>query len=190
MLAALALLCGRVAWLAWRRPPPRAPVAFAWYVLGVGMTVLVAFSLVRTPTEGTLRYVLLLLLIPVGLLATWLALEPRRTARAAGIAVVAAWAAGSAVDHARLARRYLAGAPNNPRVLVDTLEARGVTVARAPYWTAYKISFLSGERIRIASLDVARIDEYQSLPGVDDAPIIRLRACEGGEPIGVYYLCR
>jgi hypothetical protein len=186
----LAVMLARAAWLAWRRPRADSPPRFAWYMVGVGLTMALAFSLVRTPTEGTLRYVLMLLCIPVGVIAAWMVTEPSRAARAAGLALMTIWAAGSAADHATLARRYLDGQPNPARALVTALEDRGITAARAPYWTAYKVTFLSGERIKVASTDVARIDEYQSLPGIADAPLIALRPCADGEQVGVYYICK
>ncbi|TAK16455.1 MAG: hypothetical protein EPO35_05295 [Acidobacteria bacterium] len=166
LLIALAAVALRVAVVA-RRPSlvqrPGVQRAFPFYLLGVGATVLVAFSLVRTPTEGTLRYVLMLLFVPMGLIATLLAIEPRRVVRLAVCALVGLWMLGSAADHLAYSRRYLAGEPNDVRVLADGLVEKGVTAARAPYWIAYKLTYLSRERLKVASTDVVRIDEYQKL---------------------------
>ena len=40
---------------------------------------------------------------------------------------------------------------------------RRVPVASAGYWQAYEITFLSRERLRVASRDFVRIQEYQDL---------------------------
>lgn len=145
--------------------------SFAVYLLTIGVVVLVAFSLVRTPTEGTLRYVLMLLFVPIGLVATLLAVEPNRLVRGAVCVLVGLWLVASAMDHVAYARRYLDGEPNEPRRLADALVGNHITVARAPYWIAYKVTFMAGERVKIASTDVVRIQEYQTLadaagPGV------------------------
>ena len=140
-----------------------SPFSFAYYLLCTGLVSLVAFSLVRTPTEGTLRYVLMLLFLPMGLIATLLSIEPNRIVRGAVCALVAVWMIGSGVDHVAYAHRYLAGETNDVRVLADGLVANGVTVARAPYWIAYKLTFMTEEKVKVASTDFVRIDEYQRL---------------------------
>jgi hypothetical protein len=90
-------------------------------------------------------------------------------------ALVALWMVGSTVDHVAFARRYLSGQPSEARELADGLVARGVTIARAPYWIAYKMTFLSRERLKIASTDVVRIDEYQKLADAAGPSIPEIR---------------
>jgi hypothetical protein len=76
-------------------------------------------------------------------------------------------------------------------VLADTLVERGARTAYAPYWTAYTVTFMTGERVRVASTDVVRIDEYQSAALSDPRAVqIRERPCPGGEQIARFYLCR
>ena len=45
--------------------------------------------------------------------------------------------------------------------LAAHLEAIGVTAARAGYWRAYELSFLTRERVKVASTDMQRVREYQ-----------------------------
>jgi hypothetical protein len=175
ILVALAAMLARLVVLRPWSPVPVHSASFAFYILCTGFVVLAAFSLVRTPTEGTLRYVLMLLLLPVGLIGSLLATESNRLVRAGVCAAVALWMAGSAVDHTAFARRYLSGQSNDVRLLTDGLVAKGVTVARAPYWIAYKMTFLSGERLKVASTDVVRIDEYQKLADAATPPVTEIR---------------
>jgi len=44
---------------------------------------------------------------------------------------------------------------------VDYLIGQRIRYARAIYWDAYVVDFLSGERVITASIDVIRIPEYQ-----------------------------
>ena len=47
------------------------------------------------------------------------------------------------------------------RALADYLVANRIRYARAIYWDAYAVDFLSRERVITASLDLVRIPEYQ-----------------------------
>jgi hypothetical protein len=179
ILASLALMSLRIAWLVIRTPRVVAHHAFAFYLLGIGATMLVAFPLVRMPEDGTLRYVLMLLFVPVGVTATLFAIEPRRLARATACVLVAGWAAASAADHLAYARRYLGGQPNDVRVLADELIATHVTVAKAPYWIAYKLTYVARERVKVASTDVVRIEEYQKLADAAGPSIPEIRRVSG-----------
>lgn len=191
ILLTLLAMAMRVAWLAIRQRNP-APALFAFYVLSIGAVVLVAFCLVRTPTEGTLRYVLMLLFVPIGIVATLLAIEPNRFVRGAVCATVGLWMIGSAADHVVYGRRYLAGQPNEIRVLTDVLVSKGITVAEAPYRLAYKTTYIAREKVKVASVDVVRIEEYQKLAAAAADSIIGITRhdCAGGERAGIYYLCR
>ena len=68
----------------------------------------------------------------------------------------------SLADTARLYLRYAKADPDELRVLADALVARNVRTADAPYWTAYAVTFLTGERVKVASTDFVRITEYQA----------------------------
>lgn len=190
------LLCGcaiRALWLAgrdWGRAPHAAVGA---YLAGVGALAAVVYVATR-PADGlVVRYLLLTALMPVGVMAAYLALEPRRAWRVAVAAVVVGWAAVSVVDHATLLGHYARGLePNETRDLVRGLDARGIHVAEAGYWRAYKVTFLARERVKIASTDVVRIDEYQRLAREAGPALVRIseEPCPGGEAVSVWYLCR
>ena len=104
-----------------------------------------------------------------------------------------AWAGLSAVDHMQQFGRFAGGhEPNTLRTLADALVARGVTVTDAPYWRAYKITFLAREHVKVASNDFSRIDEYQRLANAQGDKLRRLseQPCDGGEGIAAgWYLC-
>jgi hypothetical protein len=53
--------------------------------------------------------------------------------------------------------------PSLYRGPADFLEGRGVKYARAPYWTAYHIAFLTDERVVASSYERVRINEYQDI---------------------------
>ena len=167
--------------------------AFGWYVLGVGVTAVVAFAVTRPFGDATLRYMLLAVLVPVGLTTVWLALEPRVWIGRAVIALVVGCAALSGIDNARQAARYVSrGVPNSMRELVSALESRGVRVTEASYLRAYKLTFLSRERVIVASTDVARIAEYQRMANAEGAKLLRLQEqpCAGDQLVPGWFLCR
>ena len=62
----------------------------------------------------------------------------------------------------------------------------------AGYWHAYVIAFLTGERVRVASNDLVRIQEYQDLfiEQLSRAVMISERPCPDGEAVASLYLCK
>jgi hypothetical protein len=168
------------------------PAAFAWYLLGVGLVAIAGFAAAGQPLEGHTRYAVLAAFAPAGFAGVCLALEPRAAVRTAVAAVVVAWASIAALDHGRLFAGYRASPPAaHERELADGLVARGIAVAEASYWRAYEVTFLARERVKVASTEVVRIEEYQRLAAsarglvaISDAP------CPGGERVAIYYLCR
>ena len=195
-LAALAAMA-RIAQLSFgarsdRRLAPEE-AAFAFYVLAIGAIAVVAYAVSRPLDEGTVRYMLLGLFVPIGLVAVWLALEPRAVARQAIVAGVVAWMALSGVDNFRQAARFVRGAgqPNPMREVADALVARRLTIAEATYWRAYKLTFLTEERVKVASTDVARITEYQTLANQAGPGLTRVQdqPCAGEQPVAGWYLC-
>ena len=94
------------------------------------------------------------------------------------------------VDAWRLYRHYSAAAPAELRILADALDARGVRSGWAPYWTAYAVTFLTDERVIIASTDLARIDQYQSYAlSRGDSVRISEQPCGPGEKIARWDVC-
>ena len=167
--------------------------SFAWYLIGVGIAAAAVYVIARPADAVIHRYFLLAVYIPMGFTALWLIHEPTRSLRAAIVAAVFAWAGAAAVEDWRLLETHASGSQRNlTREIADALEARGVRVAAANYWRAYKITFLTRERVRIASEDYVRIDEYQKLAEAEGDRLLHLRdrPCPGGEPVGTMYLCR
>jgi hypothetical protein len=166
---------------------------FAWYVLGIGIVAAVAYAVTRPGDEVIRRYILLTLFIPVGLVGLWLTVEPNRRLRQAVAVFVLGWASIAAVDHWRQFDRFRSGQVPDPMCdLVSALGARGVSVAEAPYWRAYKLTFLMKERVKVASTDVVRIAEYQRLASAAGADLVRVQEepCAGGTQVGAWYLCQ
>jgi hypothetical protein len=169
-----------------------AQAPFAWYLLGVGATAVAVFLAGKPILNGYSRYVTLGLLVPVGLTAAVLAIDSRPVSRRLVTAVVIAWAILAIVDHARVLATVIHQPPSYPaRETADRLVERHVPVASAGYWQAYEITFLARERVRVASRDFVRIQEYQDLfiERMREALVIQENPCPGGEQIAKWYLC-
>ena len=189
--AAVILLAARLVVLVKRTPHAIERAPFAWYLLGVGLLASIAFIVGKPRMSGYARYATLGLLTPVGLTASMLALEWRPAVRRLVVAATIAWAALMVVDHSRVLIGFLRHPPPNPsRAIADRLVARHVDVAEAGYWDAYLITFLARERVRVASQDFIRVDEYQQV-AAERSPNVTIRdePCRDGERIGNKYLC-
>jgi hypothetical protein len=184
----------RIAWLLRRNGLQAAARAgFAWYLAGVGLVAIVAYAAAKIPADGTIRYLLLALLLPIGLVAALLSMETARTIRGAAAALVIGWAVVASVDNAAYIRRYASGGePNLMRDLADALAARHVDVVEADYWRAYKLTFLTREHIVAASTDFVRIAEYQTKAAAagDQLRRVQSQSCAGGEHVASFFLCR
>ncbi len=196
-LAALALLTSvtRGLSVSWRDRARRSGLAFAAYLLLVGLASMVgyaAFGCERI-TAATLRYDLLGLLAGVAVAAWFLRVEPVRVGRVAAVLVIVLWAGVSARSHAQLLREYLsAPPPNGARQAVQALIGDGFRHGRAPYWVAYRLTFLAGERFVLASEPPVRIRAYQRRPPDLPGPVewIRSTPCAGGRRLAEgFYRC-
>jgi hypothetical protein len=183
---------GAAGWLrsrvAWARP-----AAFAAYLACVGLEAVTVYVLTRPALMGTVRYMLLTMLLPVGLCGAYFCLEPRRGLRRLVLTAVAVWALTAGIDNGRLLYAFVRHTPpNDMRVLADGLVERGIDVAKADYWTAYRATYLTSERVKVASTTVIRIEEYQRLAEQrgDQAVLISEKPCPGGERLALWYLCR
>jgi hypothetical protein len=177
------------------RRPAWADLAFPVYLAIVGAEAAVAYAVTRDLSMFTFRYGLLALFLPVALAALLLQ-EPRpRAMRAAGAALVGLLAAAALVDHVTVLQRA-SFAPPPPRFvpLAERLEARGVRVARAGYWRSYVVTFLTGERVIVASNELQRIREYQRLADESGAGVVTIQEtpCDGQRPfdvVGPWHVC-
>ena len=181
-------------WAAWRSDVTNGhPSHFPIFLMGVGITATLGYVVTRPSDHFLDRYMLLAMYLPVGAAAMVFVASRHAVVRMAVVAAVALLAVGSAADHARQVARYWGGRqPNELRVVADGLVARGITVASAGYWRAYKLTFLTGERVKIAANDYLRIEEYQRLADAEGDRLITIQEepCPTADRIGGWYLCR
>ncbi len=185
--ATLAVMVVRLAWI-WRAAS--RPASVGVFMAIVGCVAVLVYPLgcnLEVGAPPVLRYLHLLLFVPMGLLAAYLARERAGVLRVAALGVFVLWAGVNAVDNARVIWTAYAAPDANPhRELADFLEANDVRHARANFWDAYAVTFLTGERVIVDSRGPVRIPEYTEVveQAGDDVVEIRRRAC-GEESDGV-----
>jgi hypothetical protein len=194
---AVGILVARLIWLLVRERGRvvTASLAFPTYLLLIGVQSLGAYGVFKCGVVGigTMRYGLLGLAAPIGLVAVYLICEQRRAWQAIAIAATLAVAGVSAADHARLAAEYMFHTPINPRrIVADYLVSHGHRFARAGFWNAYSVTFLAKEKVIVASTDVVFIREYQWLVAddPDSAVSIQPDPCAKGSRVAGLYVCR
>lgn len=131
----------------------------------------------------TMRYELLSPLGAAGLSAVFLRRE--RSPRLAGVwtACTAAVFVLSIAAHGRLLVEYATHPPVPLKQdLIRALDARGVRYAYADYWTAYYVTFMTRERIIVASDAVVKVRGHNRLVDAHRAEAIRIarQPCPGG----------
>ena len=171
---------------------------FPIYLAGIGVIAAIAYPISRPLNIVTVRYGLLVLYAPVGLAALMLHPSRRAALRVIGAGCVVIFAVCSAIDHARVLAGAVKAPPPAPmRQVLTRLEQRGVEVAVTDYWRAYVLTFLSGEKIKVASSNFERIREYNALADrliggkqPSGVVIIQPHPCVvGGERVAGWYLC-
>jgi hypothetical protein len=128
------------------------------------------------------RYFHLALLFPIGCFAAFLAWEPSPRLRNVAIAAFVIWGAANAADSVRVIRAaYVNPQPDPHGELTAFLLSHQIRYARAKYWDAYAIDFLSRERITVGSWGPVRIPEYEDdVDAHRDAAVnIERMPCEG-----------
>ena len=142
---------------------------FCAYLVVIGLLSSAAWAVARCGTVSPMRYDLLSLLGAVGLTSWFLAVERRGVLRGLVVAAVIGWAGMSAAAHARIWDEYFPHRPAGAKFkILASLEAGGIRYAEADYWTAYYVTFVSGERVIVASNDVVTDPRIQ--PGGPGAP--------------------
>ena len=171
-------------------------ISFPIYLAIIGIESGTIYALTRDPRLVTFRYVLLSLFLPVGFAAVLL--QPWRPVamRAAGGALCGLLAAASIVDHA-VVLDHARSVPPPPRFvpLAERLESRGVRLARGGYWRSYVVTFLTSERVIVASTELQRVREYQQLVERAGAGVVTIQEtpCDGQRPldiVGPWHLCQ
>jgi len=165
---------------------------FGAYLALVGVFTACAYPLscnVTLHSAPLLRYLLLALLVPIGLFIVFAQRERSRTMVACAAAGVVLWGALNLWDNVRLIRDALRDPPlGEHRALVNYLLQQRIRYARAIYWDAYIIDFLSAERVITASVDIIRIPEYQTQVEEHAAAAFTLerQPCEGGTRVAAW----
>ena len=182
--AGLLFMLMRILWLA-RSSAARLKAAFGVYLAVIGACALAAYPLAcggAINTFPVLRYLTLATLLPTGLFATYAVLECSRYARAAMMGVFIFWGAANLWDNARvLYQANMAPEPDPRRELTEFLLSHKIHFARASFWDAYAVDFLSNEQVIVGSYVVSRIPEYERLvdeQGAAAANIERM-PCQG-----------
>ena len=155
------LMLVRLAWLS--RLKRREPsIAFAVYLALVGCCALAVYTVTCAFAYPIVRYFSLGLLLPIGCFAAFVAREPSARLRTAAVAVFVLWGTANLVDNVRVIRdAYVNPQPNPHAELTEFLLANQIRYARADYWDAYVVDFLSRERVIVGSYGPARIPDYE-----------------------------
>ncbi|MCC7177287.1 MAG: hypothetical protein IT177_02755 [Acidobacteria bacterium] len=186
----LLLGAGRATFLAWRgRTPPPSFVVFLALVGGQAIVVYTGSCGVRDPT--LIRYTLLALLLPVAVSAWHLGVEPVRVLRRSTLMLLVGWMAWSGARHLAVIGEYVERAPETPQSRVAAeLERRGIQHARAGYWVAHYVTFVTGERVRMASDYPARILIYDTeVSRAGRSVNILPGRCPNGTEVGPLWIC-
>lgn len=192
---AAALSIGLAAWLVLllvRKGVRARTTGFAIYLIVVGAAALMAFVASKPVLVGYSRYALLGLVLPVGAVAGVLSVEESMARRRVLAAVIALWTLFAAVDHTLVAVRYIhQPLPNESKAVADQLIADRTPSAIAGYWQAYLVTFMSLERVRVASNDFVRIKEYQDEfeRHTGNGVTLSQAPCPGGRRVGSVYIC-
>ena len=142
----------------------------------------------------TMRYELLSLLAVVALGGWFLRVERSKRMLRAWVGLVACWTMLAVVSHARLLLEYTTSPPQAPKQeLIRALEARGIQYGYADFWVAYYVSFMSKERVILASDDMVKVRTYNRLVDShrDEAVRISRRPCPDGQQLtAAFWACK
>jgi len=181
---AMALMLVRIAWL-WRRRRDGAEVGFGVYLALVGCCALAVYPLACSANTGIypiIRYMNMALLLPIGCFAVFMVLERSARMRSAVVVAFVLWGTANLVDNAREIRAAAVRPLRNPhRELTDFLLSHQIRYARAPYWDAYVVDFLSRERVIVGSWGPVRIPDYERRVNENSNAAVNIERmpCEG-----------
>jgi hypothetical protein len=181
-------------WSVRRRGREAPPSHFGAYLVLVGVisTVVYGFWACTRVDVDTMRYNLLGVWVPVGALVMAVQTWRRSPVRAGFAAAVVLWCLLNALDVVALIQEYRHHPPMDLRLqLAQTLEDRGLTITRSRFGTAYHVSFLAQERVRMTPTSYIRIRAYEEEANRSHAPMIADEPCPGGEALpNGQFLCR
>jgi hypothetical protein len=173
-----------------RIPHPAAP--FCAYLVLVAAFSLAGYLIGRCGAIDfyTMRYELLSVVGAVGLAGWYLRTERSRVLAGVWSLCCAAIFAVSLVAHGRLIAEYATHPPVPlKQELIRQLDARNVRYAYADFWTSYYVSFMTRERIIVASDDAVKVRTYNRLVDAHRSEAIRIsrRPCQGGAPLTPFF---
>jgi hypothetical protein len=179
----MAGMLARLGWL-WRQAHRDSSIAFAAYLALVGCGALAGYALTCSFIYAVpvVRYFNLAILLPIGCFAAFVAWEPSARLRTTVIALFVLWGAANLVDNVRVLREaYVHPQPDPHGELTEFLLSHQIRYARASYWDAYVVDFLSRERVIVGSDGPSRIAEYERQVNEhrDAAVHIEREPCEG-----------
>ena len=155
---------------------------FGTYLMVVAIEAAFAYAVLGCHVRdlSLIRYTLLTLYFPIGLLVLFLRAKPAAWSRAIVLGIVVVWGAASMLDNGRFLAAYLHRPPGSPaRDLANYLESEGVKYGRGTYWIAYQLDFLSQERLKVASLEKVRVAEYQTIVDAHGEHAVHIRPNRG-----------
>ena len=184
-------------------PDPRFPIPdcrpsdFCAYLVLVAVFSLVGYLVGRCGLIDfhTMRYELLSVLGAAGLAGWYLGGERSSAIGGAWAVSCAAIFAISVAGHGRLIAEYATRRQPVPlkQELIRALEARNIRYAYADYWTAYYVSFMTRERIIVASDEVMKVKTHNRLVDAhrDEAIRISRRPCLDGQQLtAAFWSCK
>jgi hypothetical protein len=176
---------------------PRAPdLDFCGYLVLVAVLSAIGYLAGRCGEIDfyTMRYELLSVLGAAGLAAWYLRVERSRAVLGVWSCCCAAIFIISLSAHARLLAQYTTHAPVAPKQeLIRALDARGIRYGYADFWVAYYVTFMSKERIIVASEDLVKVRTHNRLVDAhrDEAVRISRRPCQDGQQLtAAFWACR
>jgi hypothetical protein len=170
----------------------RAEYDVCAYLTLAGLFSALGYVVASCGTVALLRYELLSLLGGVGLVAWFFCAQRSRAPRAVLAALVVACALIAAVPGGRLLGEYAAHPKiRAKRLIARHLEAQGVQYGTSDYWLAYSLTFLTDERVILASEDFVRIATYERIVNANRGEAIRVsrRPCSPGRLVAGVWFC-
>jgi len=190
-LPVVSVVGSRVHWFSGsqvRKAGKESPVTFTVYLLVVTAVSIAGYLIGRCGVIDfyTMRYELLSILGACGLAAWYLGRETSGALRGTWLVCCAGLLGLSVIAHGRLLAEY-ATAPPTPakQELIAALDARNIRYAYADYWTSYYVTFMTRERIIVASTEVVKVRTHNNEVDAHraEAILISRRPCAGGDQL-------
>ena len=195
-IPAIRLLTQRAVNGAPRLAPRPSSSGFCGYLLLVAAFSLTGYLVGRCGVIDfyTMRYELLSVIGAVGLAGWYLRVERSAVVAAVWILCSAAIFAISVTAHVRLLAEYATHPPTPLKQdLIRELDARNVRYAYGDFWTAYYVSFMTRERIILASDEAVKVRTHNRIVDAHRNEAIRIsrRPCPDGEQLTpAFWSCR